>query len=79
MNEAIGAETYTLPWRVSLRKQLRRGAGKMIADYEDRRDNHGCDPNQEMVTGAEEEEEALERALPESCQEMAQPLKQLAV
>lgn len=79
MNDAIGAETFNLPWRVNIRRHLSKGANKLIADYSERRDDHGCDPNQEVKKGPADAEEALERALPEACRETAQPLKQLAV
>ena len=79
MNEAIGIETYELAWRVKLREHLFIVAKKMINDYTNRRDNHNCDPNQEIIKGPADEEDILERGLPESCREIAQPIKQLSV
>lgn len=75
----LSVQTGVLPWHLRIKAAVETATGKLIADYVDRRDNHGCDPNQEIITGAADEEEKLERGLPEACQEIAKPVKQLAI
>ena len=78
MNEVLGAETFSDRWRVNLRKKLTKVLEKSVADFQDRVDNHGCDPEMMMIEMAEEDaEEDMDRSLPAHCQEAAKPIKLL--
>merc|ERR1711890_114770 len=78
VSDALGADTYDDPWRKRGRRRLAKLAGKMIADYMERRDRYGCDPNMRSITEVEEVDDDLERALPEACKEIAKPFQLLS-
>ena len=78
VNKALGEHTYDDKWRRRSRKRLERLVGKMVADYVDRRDNHGCDPNMRNVVDLGDVDDELERALPEQCREIAKPFRLLS-
>ena len=75
MSEVLGVETYGERWRVNLRKKLNKLAGKSIKDLNNRIENRGCDVNMEPDMEPMEEEDAVDRALPEHCKEAAAPLR----
>ena len=75
----LSAQTGVLPWHLRIKAAVEKATTTMIADYIERRDVYGCDPNMEIITGPADEEEDVERGLPEACMEVAKPVKQLAV
>merc|ERR1712080_38061 len=78
VSDALGEHTYDDPWRRRGRRRLARLAGKMIADFENRRDNHGCDTNMRSIAEAEEVNDDLEKSLPDQCKEIAKPFQILS-
>ena len=78
VSDALGEHTYDDPWRVRGRRRLARLAGRMIADFVNRRDNHGCDTNMRSLAEAEEVDDDIEKSLPEACKDIAKPFQILS-
>ena len=76
MNSVLGIETYDLRWRINLRKRLTKIMNSSIQDFQDRVENHGCDPDMMMVE-MEAEEDDMDRSLPPHCKENAKPIRLL--
>merc|ERR1739848_267363 len=79
VNDVLGEETFNDKWRVKGRKILNKLANRMIADFENRRDNHGCDPNvMRSLAEAQEVDDDIEKALPEKCLVIGKPIRDLS-